>query len=196
MELLDFILDLVREYGGLYYAIVFAWTFLEGENFVIFSGVAARQGALDLPTLGACAWAGGFLGDQLYFAVGRRWGRSLLGRFPRLAPGVGRVLGLVRRHSTAFALTFRFAYGVRNVSSFACGMSDIPWIRFAALNFLGAGIWAVAFAGGGYLAGAAFQHLVGDAARGVGLAMLALFAAAIACLLLRGRRIPAVGPAD
>lgn len=188
MEILETVLDLIREYGSLYYAIVFIWTFLEGETFVIFSGIAARRGALDLETLIACAWMGGFLGDQLYFTVGRRWGKRLIKRYPRLEPGVQRVLGLLEQHSTLFILSFRFIYGVRNVSSLACGMSDISWVRFAILNFIAAGVWAVAFAGGGYLAGAALQHVVGDVAQGIGLTMLAMFLIILTSYLLRARK--------
>jgi membrane protein DedA with SNARE-associated domain len=69
---------------------VAAWTFLEGETIVIFSGIAAREGMVDLVTLIACAWAGSFLGDQLYFALGRHAGARMLRRYPRWQPGVDR----------------------------------------------------------------------------------------------------------
>jgi membrane protein DedA with SNARE-associated domain len=167
------VFDLIREYGDLFYVLVTAWTFLEGETIVLFAGVASREGLLDLGTLIACAWGGSFLGDQLYFTIGRRYGQRLLGRFPVMRPGVEKALGLFERHSTAFVLSFRFVYGVRNVSSFAMGMSGIARARFAALNFVAAGVWAVSFAGGGYLAGAALQHLLGPIATTVGLGLLA-----------------------
>ncbi len=167
------VFDLIRDYGDLFYLLVTVWTFLEGETIVLFAGVASREGLLDLGTLIACAWGGSFLGDQLYFAIGRRYGASLLRRTPRLRAGVDKALSLFERYSTGFILTFRFVYGVRNVSSFAMGMSGITWARFAALNFVAAGLWAVSFAGGGYLAGAALQHLLGPLATGVGLGLLA-----------------------
>src|SRR5688500_17003833 len=47
----EFMIDAIQEYGELYYVVVFVWTFLEGETFVIFSGVAAREGLLDIYTL-------------------------------------------------------------------------------------------------------------------------------------------------
>jgi membrane protein DedA with SNARE-associated domain len=62
------VFELIREYGNLYYAVVFIWTFLEGETFVILSGVAAREGILDITTLIVCAWMGSFFGDQFYFS--------------------------------------------------------------------------------------------------------------------------------
>jgi membrane protein DedA with SNARE-associated domain len=184
------ILEAIKEYGNYYYAIVFMWTFLEGETFVIFSGVAAREGILDLPTLIAFAWLGSFLGDQLYFLIGRRYGARLLLRFPRWKPGVDHALNLLKKYSTGFILSFRFIYGVRNFSSFAMGMSGLAWSRFALLNFIAAGVWAVCFAGAGYLAGMALQHILGDLATGFGLLMLAAFLIAIAVLFKMSRRRP------
>lgn len=73
-------------------------------------------------------------------------------------------------------------------------MSDIPWARFAALNFVAAGIWAVTFAGGGYLAGAALQHVVGDVVQGVGLAMLGAFLCVGFWLLHKARKPPEGAP--
>ncbi len=180
----------IKDYGNYYYAIVFMWTFLEGETFVIFSGVAAREGILDLPTLIAFAWLGSFLGDQLYFLIGRRYGARLLLRFPRWKPGVDHALNLLKKYSTGFVLSFRFIYGVRNFSSFAMGMSGLAWSRFAMLNFIAAGVWAVCFAGAGYLAGMALQHVLGDLATGFGLLMLAAFLIAIVVLFKMSRRRP------
>ncbi len=169
----EFLVEWIKEYGEFYYVIVFVWTFLEGETFVIFSAVAAREGLLDIYLLIACAWTGSFMGDQLYFFIGRRYGARILKRFPKWKPGVDKALSLLARYSTGFILSFRFIYGVRNVSSFSIGMSELSWPRFAALNFVAAGLWAVSFAGGGYLAGAALQHLLGPLATGVGLGLLA-----------------------
>jgi len=184
----------IEEYGQLYYMIVFVWTFLEGETFIIFSGVAAREGLLDIYLLIAFAWSGSFLGDQTYFFIGRRYGERLLKRFPRWRPGVNRALSLLERYSTGFILTFRFIYGVRNVSSFSIGLSTMSWPRFAMLNFIAAGIWAVIFAGAGYVAGAAMQHLLGDLAKGFGLVMLGVFLVVVVVVVKLARK-PRVDPA-
>ena len=79
---------------------------------------------------------------------------------------------MLEKYSTAFILSFRFVYGIRNFSSFAMGMSSLSWRRFAVLNFIAAGIWAVCFAGAGYLAGMALQHVVGEAAGTLSLVLL------------------------
>jgi len=182
------IAEIIREYGDWFYVVTFVWTFLEGETFVLFAGFAARQDLLRLDHLIVIAWLGSFAGDQFYFWIGRRWGQSLLRRFPRWSPGVHAALDLLRRYDTWFILSFRFIYGVRNFSSFAMGSSGLSWPRFLVLNFIAAGIWAVTFAGAGYLVGATFEHLLGDLALGFGLVMLTIFAGAITLIVRAQKR--------
>ena len=97
-------------------------------------------------------------------------------------------LGMLRRYDTWFILSFRFIYGVRNFSSFAMGTSGLSWPRFLALNFIAAGIWAVTFAGAGYIVGATFEHLLGDLALGFGLVMLAIFVTVITMITRAQKR--------
>lgn len=182
------IAETIREYGDWFYVVTFVWTFLEGETFVLFAGLAARQDILRLDLLIIVAWLGSFCGDQVYFWIGRRWGHALLRRFPRWAPGVHAALDLLRRYNTWFILSFRFIYGVRNFSSFAMGTSGLSWPRFLILNFIAAGVWAVTFAGVGYIVGATFEHLLGDLALVFGLVMLTIFAAVILFIARSQRR--------
>jgi len=153
---------LIQEWGSLFYVVTFVWAFLEGETFVIFAGAAAHQGLISYWGLTCAAWGGSFAGDQLYFYIGRRWGVSLLERFPKWRPGTETALAWLRKYNTGFILSFRFIYGVRNFSSFAMGMSGLPWPRFFILNFIAAGIWANVFAGGGYVLGEAISQFAND----------------------------------
>jgi membrane protein DedA with SNARE-associated domain len=168
-------IDTIASYGDWFYLLTFIWTFFEGETFVIFAGIAASPAfdeILRLDYLIACAWIGSFCGDNLYFYLGRRYGHQLIARFPRLKPGVDVALELLRKYNTGFILSFRFVYVVRNFSSFACGMSDIFWPRFMALNFIAAGVWACTFAGAGYILGEVFTK----AAWPIKIVVLCLFA--------------------
>jgi membrane protein DedA with SNARE-associated domain len=182
------IAELIADYGDWFYVVTFVWTFLEGETFVLFAGLAARQDIIRLDLLILFAWLGSFCGDQVYFWVGRRWGNALLQRYPRWTPGVHAALDLLRRYNTWFILSFRFVYGVRNFSSFAMGTSGVAWPRFCILNFIAAGIWAVTFASVGYFVGATFEHLLGDLALVFGLVMLGIFAAVITMITRSKRR--------
>ena len=163
-------------HGAWPYVVTFAWTFVEGESFVLFAGFAAAQGLLSAPLLLLVAWLGSFSGDQCYFWIGRRFGLGMLARRPTWQARVDKALFWVRRYDTWFILSFRFIYGVRNFSSFALGISGIGWRRFMTLNLIAAFIWAVVFVGAGYLSGRALHHALGDYAERFSLLMLGAFA--------------------
>jgi membrane protein DedA with SNARE-associated domain len=149
------VIDWLQSWGDWFYPIAFAWSFFEGETFVIFGGIAAHMGILNIKLLIATVWVGSFCGDQVWFFIGRRWGNQALARFPSAQSRAAVVLAWLERYGVWFILSFRFLYGVRNVASIALGTSQLPWSKFLFWNFIAAGIWAVSFAGAGYLLGEA-----------------------------------------
>ena len=167
---------LLTGHGAWPYVVTFAWTFVEGESFVLFAGFAAAQGLMSAPLLLLAAWLGSFCGDQSYFWIGRTFGVALLSRRPTWRARVDKILAFLRRYDVGFILTFRFIYGVRNFSSFAIGISGVGWMRFMVLNLIAALIWAVVFVGAGYLSGRAMHRMLGHYAERFSLAMLVAFA--------------------
>ncbi|MDD5587031.1 MAG: DedA family protein [Alphaproteobacteria bacterium] len=153
------VLNLIHQHGDLFYLITFVWTALEGETFVIFAALAAQRGFLNIGGLFAAAWLGSFFGDQVLFLVGRVFGTRILARFPRLKPKTDKVLKSLEKYAVVFILSYRFMYGLRNISSIAVGLSHLSWRRFAFLNFSAAFIWALAFCGAGYVFGNVIEHL-------------------------------------
>ncbi len=150
---MEHINSLIQENGDLFYLITFIWTALEGETFVIFAGLAAQRGLLDVHILFLCAALGSMFGDQVFFFVGRFFGRQVVKKYPRLIPKLEKVFGVLEKYSTSFILSYRFMYGVRNVSALACGMSQLSWRRFAFWNMVASFLWSFVFCGGGYLFG-------------------------------------------
>jgi membrane protein DedA with SNARE-associated domain len=173
---------LILEYQTWFYAITFLWTFLEGESFVIIAGAASFKGHLNIYWLILAAWIGSFCGDQIYFLLGRYLGKRIIARFPKFEGGVQVALDMLHKYHTLFILSYRYIYGVRNVASFAMGMSELPWPRFASLNFIAAFIWANSFAWAGYLIGKAFEAVLGDITQNFGYIMLGVFVFVV-CLL-------------
>jgi membrane protein DedA with SNARE-associated domain len=179
--------QLIAQHGAFFYLIAFVLTFLEGETVIIFAGFAAAQGLVDPLLLLTAAWLGSFSGDQCYFWLGRHFGVKLLDRFPRWRHGVDGALSWLERYDAGFILSFRFIYGVRNVSSFALGLSAVRWERFLGLNFAAAGLWAASFIAVGYFLGHAFRAMLGDLARSFSLVMLGVFVAIAAAMWLLHR---------
>jgi membrane protein DedA with SNARE-associated domain len=175
----------IQQYG---YPVVFIGSLLEGETVLALGGLAAHRGYLALHWVVACAAAGGFLGDQLYFALGRLYGERLVERYPRLAPAVGRARALLEGYDAWVVIGVRFMYGLRTAGPFAMGMTRIEWLRFAWLNLVGAVLWAPLFAAAGYLFGEALQRLLGDLKRVEHWLFGALVIAGVAFWLARRRR--------
>jgi membrane protein DedA with SNARE-associated domain len=167
----------ILEYGAWSYLVTFLWTFFEGETFVLLAGFAAAHGLLSAPLLLVAAALGSFAGDQCYFWIGRHFGLRLLTRRPHWRMRVDAALGWLKRYDTTFILSFRFIYGVRNFSSFACGISGIDWRRFLALNFLAAWVWAGAFVGLGFICGKSVEQMMGRLAHQLGVVLLIIFVA-------------------
>src|SRR6204780_5780368 len=90
--------QLILEHGAWSYVITFAWTFFEGETFVLFAGFAAAQGLMSAPLLLVAAWLGSFVGDQCYFWIGRRFGLRVLAPPPRWGGKGGTALRWVQRY--------------------------------------------------------------------------------------------------
>jgi membrane protein DedA with SNARE-associated domain len=151
--------ELIQTYG---YGAVFAGTLLEGESVLLLAGFAAHRGYLDLPTVVGVAIVGSFLGDQIWFFLGRRNGARLLERYPRYAEPAARAQALLARYHMPLILSVRFLYGLRTVLPFVIGMSDISTARFQVLNFGGALLWSVTITAGGYLFGHAVEYALGD----------------------------------
>lgn len=143
------------EWGRLGYACAVGWAFFEGETFVLLASAAGRATTLIDPWfLMVSVWLGSFAGDQVWFLLGRRWGVRAVRRFPGADRRLAAAAGFVNKYGDRFVLTYRFAYGIRNVASAACGMVGMSRLRFALLNFVAAGIWAGSFVAVGWFLGA------------------------------------------
>ena len=178
--------DLIAQLG---YATLFVGTFLEGESVLALAGVAASYGYLTFEYVVAVAALGAFLGDQVCFFVGRRYGPAILARYPRLAAKAPRVERLVKRWDALAVILLRFLYGLRIAGPIVIGSFGIsPW-RLAFFNGVGALIWAPIVASVGYFAGYALEAWIGRLKHvQIAFLMLTLVGVGIAWLVLQSRR--------
>lgn len=176
---------LISQYG---LAAVLAGSLLEGETVLILAGYTAHRGYLDFTAVVAVAITGAIIGDQVWFALGRRQGMQLIARRPWLDGKIRRALVLVEHHPVKIILAMRFAWGLRIALPIAVGMSHIRWQRFLLLNLLSALIWAPLIAGAGYLFGALLARHIDDLHRVEHWGMLAVVILAIIFHLITRRR--------
>lgn len=150
---------LVQQYG---YIVVAIGTFFEGETVLVLGGLAAQLGYLELPWVIVSAFGGTVCGDQLYFFIGRHHGRAMLAKRPHWQRRAQRIFRILHRHQNLLLLGFRFLYGLRTITPFVVGMSEVSTMRFVLLNILSAAVWAIAVGVLGYVFGSAIETVLGD----------------------------------
>ncbi len=151
--------SLLVHYG---YPILILGTFLEGETVMVLAGVGAQMGYLSLKLVILFGFSGTVLGDQIYFSLGRRYGKAFLTRKPSWQVHTDRVFTILEHHQNLLIVGFRFLYGIRTVTPFAIGMSQVSYLRFTILNLIGAGIWAIGIGLAGYYFGHAVEVVLGN----------------------------------
>lgn len=125
------------------------------------------------------SFLGAFLGDQLYFLIGRRQGAAFLQKRPHWQPKIENIFRTIKNHETLFILSFQFLYGLRTISPFALGVAGVNPFKFFILNAISAWIWAMTFAYLGYAIGQVALHFIENAKRYELWILLAIIAAGV-----------------
>ncbi len=149
--------QIISTYG--YYA-VFLFACIEGEVALLIAGFLAHQGMMSLHLVMLYAFLGTFFMEQTVFQVGRVYGLRIIDRFPKLRPKIEIVFKWLKRYDSLFIFSFRFVYGVRNISPLIIGASGISSKKFFFINFFAAIIWAISIAGVGYVFANAIEEMV------------------------------------
>jgi membrane protein DedA with SNARE-associated domain len=188
MEALDFLLSLFTTYG---YWVVFFGVMAEnaglpipGETIVLAAGFFASEGHFHLPLVMAIAAVGAMIGDNIGFAIGRRYGRGILYRFGKyvfLPPHrIDGMSAFFENYGDKTILVARFITGLRVVGAILAGASKMPWPRFILFNSMGAVLWSVVITLLGYFFGQSWHFL----ARLVGGSGLIFLIAAVLVLIV------------
>ncbi|MDR0406704.1 MAG: DedA family protein [Holosporales bacterium] len=151
--------EIIRAYG--YYAI-FGFACIEGEIALLTAGFLAHHQLLSLPYVILVAFVGTLMTEQGIFFIGRFYGQQLLNKFPKLKEKTHIVFRFLHKYDTLFIFTFRFIYGVRNISPLVIGTAGISPRKFSSLNIPAAAIWAMSVAGAGYIFADALQLLINN----------------------------------
>ena len=202
--------QLVSEASGWAYGIVFLLAFLDvlvpvvpSEASVITAGVVASAGGLYLPLIIVAAACGAFLGDNVAYLVGRRFGTRATNRFLRGEKGE-KTLGWAEHQLTQrggeLIVVSRFIPAGRTAVTLAAGTLGFPWRRFVVFDAVAALIWALYASLLGYFGGRAFEN---EAWKGLILAFGLAFAVAGGVEVVRwflkrrsGRRAPGEASPD
>ncbi len=145
-------------------AAVVLGSMVEGDMTLILSGVVAHLGIFPLPVAIAAGAAGNFLGDCVWYWLGRHRGAAF--RSSRLYRRVGpRIEYLARRFGVWELLLVRFVYGTRNASMLFWGLQGLAFNRFAGVDALSCAMGALLFTSLGYLVSGSAELVLGKVRR-------------------------------
>ena len=150
---MDNFMALLEEYGLLLYLLLFLYCSLKSGILPLFAGFAAYEGALDVDVVLVATFAGGYLGDELRFAVARRYGPSVASRWPRLQKAIRQARSLMARYGALYVFIYRYPKGMRTIGAIPVGLGEMPWIMFTCLNAASAALWTSVLVLGGYFFG-------------------------------------------
>ena len=174
------IVDVGNALGSYTYVLVGVMAYLEtgafvglvapGEFTVVFGGVVAGQGKIDVVALLAIVWAAAVAGDVTSYMLGRRLGRGFLVRHgPRVKiteERLEQVEAFFHRHGGPTILIGRFIGLVRALAPFVAGASRMPFRRFIPYDVIAAGLWSATFVLLGYVFWRSFHEVIAIAKQG------------------------------
>ena len=166
-----YLADVVDNYGGWVYAILFAiiyaetglvvTPFLPGDSLLFAAGALAASGVVDGWLVFGLVVAAAVAGNTVNYAIGRSLGQRLIDRAskdPRLGRWlnleyVGRAHTFFEAHGGRAVILARFMPIVRTFVPFVAGIATMPYRPYMIYNLIGGVAWAGLCIGAGYLFG-------------------------------------------
>ncbi len=135
----DNLVNLLKEYG---YIILFVWSIFEGETGLVMAGILSHTGDMNLWLAILVAALGGFLGDQIYFYLGRINKTWVLKELEAHRRKFAKARLLLRKYGGWVVFIQRFIYGMRTIIPMAIGVSGYDSRKYALINLISAFVWA------------------------------------------------------
>lgn len=132
-----------------------------GETAVISGGVFAASGDLSVPLVLLAAFAGGAIGDNVTYWLGRLLGARARRRWFCSDKALHRLAWAetqLEQRGGPIIVAARFIPGGRTATMFSAGSLEMPWPKFVLADLAAAGIWAGYAFALGFLGGETFQH--------------------------------------
>lgn len=161
-----------------------------GEMTLIAAAIyAGTTHDLDIGLVIAAAAAGGIMGDNIGFWLGRALGYRLLLRYGRHVGLSERRIKLGQylflRHGGKVVFFGRFVPVLRALAAFLAGANRMDWPRFLVFNAAGGMVWASAYGVAAFRLGQEVERLAKPV--GIALAVAAVIAIVVLLVVLRAQ---------
>ncbi|MBT3281308.1 MAG: DedA family protein [Campylobacteraceae bacterium] len=134
----DKFIYLMKEYG---YVILFSWSILEGESGLVMAGLLCSTGDMNLYLAIFVAGLGGFVGDQIYFYIGRYNKSYVHSKFRGQRRKFALAHLLLKKYGWPIIFAQRYMYGMRTIIPIAIGLTRYDAKLFAIINLISAWMW-------------------------------------------------------
>lgn len=135
----ELFLEWLKEYG---YIVLFVWSILEGELGLIMAGIMSHTGDMFLPIALFVGALGGFVGDQIYFYIGRFNKRYIHRQLVTHRRKFAIAHLLIKKYGWPIIFVQRYMIGMRTAIPMAIGLTKYSAKKFAFINFISALFWA------------------------------------------------------
>lgn len=135
----DLFIEWLKEYG---YIVLFAWSILEGELGLIMAGIMSHTGDMTLSIALLVGALGGFVGDQIYFYIGRFNKKYIHGQLISQRHKFAIANLLIKKYGWPIIFVQRYMIGMRTAIPMAIGLTKYSGKKFAFINFISALFWA------------------------------------------------------
>jgi membrane-associated protein len=129
--------------------------FLPGDSILFAAGlIAATRDDTNIVFLVTIIFIAAFLGDQVGYVLGRKYGRAYLEKrsSPRIERMVKRSEGFYEKYGWSAVILARFYPWIRTFMPPIAGIGKMNYYKFLAANALGAFLWGVGITMLGYFA--------------------------------------------
>ncbi|AII15044.1 putative membrane protein, DedA family, type I (SNARE domain) [Campylobacter iguaniorum] len=133
---------LLFEYKDWAYLVIFVWCIMEGEIALILAGILAHEGHVNLAMIVFVAGIGGFVGDQIYFFIGRYNKKYIQRKLTKQRRKFAVAHLLLKKYGWPIIFVQRYMYGFRTVIPMSIGITRYSAKKFAFINLISAWMWA------------------------------------------------------
>lgn len=129
--------------------------FLPGDSILFAAGlIAGSRDDVNVAFLVFFIFLGAFIGDQVGYVLGRKYGRTYLERrdSPKIKRMIARAENFYSKYGWSAVILARFYPWIRTFMPPIAGLGKMNYYKFLAANALGAFIWGVGITLLGYYA--------------------------------------------
>ena len=135
----EFFIELLKEYG---YIILFIWCIMEGEMALIMAGILAHTTHMHIALAIFVAGLGGFVGDQIYFYLGRYNKKYIAKRLHTQRRKFAVAHIMLKKYGWPIIFLQRYMYGFRVIIPLCIGLTGYDAKKYAFINLISAWCWA------------------------------------------------------